>query len=289
MCTASTGRSPGAACPGPTRPTTPCSCRGATCSSWPRGCCGATCAGSRPWPWRRWTATRFPTPPPTSSPRVRPSSTPASAAPCACCCRTGACPRRRCCAAGGGCRWGTPSRACGPPAAGTAGRAISAASAAAPSPPPACPTRRPTTGATMYSVTRELSFCYGHRLLNYDGKCRHLHGHNGRAVLTLAAPTLDRLGMVADFSTLKRVVGGWIDQALDHRMLLHKDDPVLPLLRQLGEPVFVLDANPTAENIARLIYDYAAGQGFPVVEVRLWETDSCFASYAAPGGQRPAD
>jgi 6-pyruvoyltetrahydropterin/6-carboxytetrahydropterin synthase len=131
----------------------------------------------------------------------------------------------------------------------------------------------------MYRVTREISFCYGHRLLNYDGKCRHLHGHNGRAVLTLAADRLDALGMVMDFSRIKKVVGAWIDERLDHKMLLHKDDPVLPFLRQQGEPVCVLDVNPTAENIARLIYDFAQGQGFPVVEVRLWETETCFASF----------
>jgi 6-pyruvoyltetrahydropterin/6-carboxytetrahydropterin synthase len=138
----------------------------------------------------------------------------------------------------------------------------------------------------MYRVTREITFCYGHRLLNYDGKCRHLHGHNGRAVLTLAAATLDGLGMVEDFTRLKRVVGGWIDETLDHKMLLHRDDPALPLLRQLGEPVYVLDVNPTAENIARLIFDYTAGQGFPVVEVGLWETEACHASYRpeAPRG-----
>ena len=134
----------------------------------------------------------------------------------------------------------------------------------------------------MFEVTRELRFCYGHRLLEYDGKCRHLHGHNGRAVITLASPTLDALGMVVDFSRLKRVVGGWIDEALDHKMLLHKDDPVLPLLRQQGEPVYVLDVNPTAENIARLIFEFTAAQGFPVVEVKLWETDTCYATYAAP-------
>jgi 6-pyruvoyltetrahydropterin/6-carboxytetrahydropterin synthase len=131
----------------------------------------------------------------------------------------------------------------------------------------------------MYRVTREIHFCYGHRLLNYDGKCRHLHGHNGRAVITLAAATLDRLGMVMDFSHIKRVVTSWIDETLDHKMLLHRDDPVLPFLREQGEPVYVLDVNPTAENIARLIYDFAAGQGFPVVEVQLWETEHCFATY----------
>ena len=46
----------------------------------------------------------------------------------------------------------------------------------------------------MFQVTREIRFCYGHRLLDYDGKCRHLHGHNGRAVITLASETLDPLG-----------------------------------------------------------------------------------------------
>jgi 6-pyruvoyltetrahydropterin/6-carboxytetrahydropterin synthase len=139
----------------------------------------------------------------------------------------------------------------------------------------------------MFSVTREISFCYGHRLLHYDGKCRHLHGHNGRAAITLAAPALDQLGMVMDFTRLKRVVGGWIDETLDHKMLLHRDDPVLPLLHQQGEPVVVLDVNPTAENIARLIFDQVAAAGFPVTEVRLWETDTCFATYAGPAGGGP--
>ena len=136
----------------------------------------------------------------------------------------------------------------------------------------------------MFKIEKEIHFCYGHRLLGYAGKCRHLHGHNGKAVITLEAPGLDRLGMVTDFSEVKRVVGKWIDDTLDHKMLLHRDDPVLPLLRQQGEPVHVLDVNPTAENIAKLIFDYAAGQGFPVVEVQLWETENCFASYTGSQG-----
>jgi len=134
----------------------------------------------------------------------------------------------------------------------------------------------------MFSVTRELTFCYGHRLLNYDGKCRHLHGHNGRAVLTLGGAGLDELGMVMDFSKLKQVVGAWIDEALDHKMLLHRDDPVLGYLQGQGEPVHVMDLNPTAENIAKLIFDYAISQGFPVLEVKLWETESCCATYTGP-------
>ena len=131
----------------------------------------------------------------------------------------------------------------------------------------------------MFQVTREIHFCYGHRLLNYDGKCRHLHGHNGRAIITLASEHLDSLGMVVDFSTIKRVVSQWIDANLDHRMILHRDDPILPTFKAQGEPYFLLDVNPTAENIAKLIYDFVAAQGFPVVEVKLWETDDSFATY----------
>ena len=131
----------------------------------------------------------------------------------------------------------------------------------------------------MFRVTREIHFCYGHRLLNYDGKCRHLHGHNGRAVITLEGPNLDDRGMLMDFSDLKRTVGRWIDDTLDHTMLLRQDDPVLPDLQKRGERVQVLDVNPTAENIAKLIFDYAKSQGFPVVEVKLWETENCFATY----------
>jgi 6-pyruvoyltetrahydropterin/6-carboxytetrahydropterin synthase len=134
----------------------------------------------------------------------------------------------------------------------------------------------------MYRISQEIDFCYGHRLLNYAGKCRHLHGHNGRAVVVLESDRLDERGMVVDFSDVKRTLGAWIHEHLDHRMLLRGDDPALAQLRALGEPVFVMDENPTAENIAKLLYDQAAQSGFPVVEVSLWETRRSCATYRRP-------
>jgi 6-pyruvoyltetrahydropterin/6-carboxytetrahydropterin synthase len=131
----------------------------------------------------------------------------------------------------------------------------------------------------MFRVSREIDFCYGHRLLNYDGRCKYLHGHNGRAIITIESVTLDERGMVLDFSDIKDVVSTWIDEKLDHRMLLHKTDPVVPLLQKMGEPLFLMDENPTAENIARLIFDFTASRGFPIVECQLWETPRCFATY----------
>ncbi len=135
----------------------------------------------------------------------------------------------------------------------------------------------------MFRVTREIDFCYGHRLLNYDGKCRHLHGHNGRAVIVIESDRLDARGMVLDFSDIKRVVSQWIEDNLDHRMILHRDDPAREMLEKLGEPLYLVDENPTAENIARLIFEYTASQGFPIVEAHLWETPRCFATYRGPG------
>jgi len=132
----------------------------------------------------------------------------------------------------------------------------------------------------MYRVTREIAFCYGHRLINYRGKCQHLHGHNGRAIITLEGPTLDERGMLVDFTDIKREVQRWIDENLDHNMLLCRDDPILPVLRSHGERVFVMDQNPTAENIARLIFDQASASGLPVVEVVVWETEKCHAAYS---------
>ncbi len=131
----------------------------------------------------------------------------------------------------------------------------------------------------MYQVAREIEFCYGHRLLNYPGKCRHLHGHNGIAIITLQAETLDDRGMLVDFGDIKQTVQLWVDENLDHNMILCKDDPIVPVLESLGERHFLMDSNPTAENIARLIFERALSEGLPVVKVQLWETANCNASY----------
>lgn len=133
----------------------------------------------------------------------------------------------------------------------------------------------------MFAVTRIIHFCYGHRLLGYAGKCRHPHGHNGRVEITLRSRKLDRLGMVMDLEEIKAKISRWIDAELDHKMILHRKDPLVALLKKLAEPVVVLDDNPTAENIARHIFAYARKQGLPVASVRLWETVNSHADCSA--------
>ena len=131
-------------------------------------------------------------------------------------------------------------------------------------------------------MTQELSFCYGHRLLDHPGKCVRLHGHNGVARIALRARSLDAQGMVADFDVIERSVRGWLDETLDHRLLLHRDDPVCAALRAAGEAFVALDFAPTAENLARMIFEQVQRAGFPVVEVQLVEQQGSIAAYA-PG------
>ena len=134
--------------------------------------------------------------------------------------------------------------------------------------------------AAMYSVTKKIEFCYGHRLLDYDGICKHPHGHNAVAEIEVHTGALDTRNMVCDFSDIKRVVKGWIDTHLDHQMILRRDDPLVAPLEALGEPVYLVDSNPTVEHIAKIIFDQTSARGFPVVRVTVWETPSSFASYS---------
>ena len=98
----------------------------------------------------------------------------------------------------------------------------------------------------MYRVTKEIHFCYGHRLLNYEGKCRNFHGHNGKVEIEISATQLDARGMVRNFNEIKAILQTWIDEQLDHRMILHENDPLRVSLEKAGEPLFITKTNPTA-------------------------------------------
>lgn len=147
------------------------------------------------------------------------------------------------------------------------------------------------------TITRRLEFDAGHRLLHHEGKCRHLHGHRYVAEIEVSAAGLDAMGRVIDFACVKTEVGGWIDREWDHNMILNPADPVMQLFdenNELGERTFQAlhgrgiytmprGQNPTAENLAVVLYDVASKllspHGVEVVRVRLYETPNCSATY----------
>lgn len=131
----------------------------------------------------------------------------------------------------------------------------------------------------MFTISKTFSFCYGHRLLNDPGRCRHIHGHTARATLVLGARELDERGMVLHFDRLKETIGKWIEDNFDHTLLLVKGDPVVTILEKAGEKFRTLPLNPTAENLARIIFETAKGFGLPVTNVEVWESETSKAAF----------
>jgi len=137
----------------------------------------------------------------------------------------------------------------------------------------------------MISVTREHEICAGHRVMGHEGKCKNIHGHNYKFVMTLATDKLDSIGRVIDFSVIKNLLCNWLEKEWDHKMILKLDDPLAyTLLVYYKQPVYRIPLNPTAENLAQYFADdivpgLLLGTGVSLVEVTVWETSKCYATY----------
>lgn len=137
---------------------------------------------------------------------------------------------------------------------------------------------------TQLSLVRQLSFCAGHRLLGHEGKCAFCHGHNYRVDLEVTSDTVDAVGRLIDFSVLKRLFQGWLDEHWDHGFLLHEKDENAQAAFRLLTPTkwFTLPYNPTAENMARYLLEVVAEELLRETPVRatritVWETDESYA------------
>ncbi len=142
----------------------------------------------------------------------------------------------------------------------------------------------------MTTAVRKISFCAGHRVWRHEDRCAHLHGHNYIAFLHATAEQLDDLGRVIDFRVLKERLGGWIDEHWDHGFICHRDDAEARAAMSAipGQKTFLLDGNPTTENLAaHLLHvvgpEQLAGTGVRLVRVVLWETENCYAEVAVEG------
>ena len=131
-------------------------------------------------------------------------------------------------------------------------------------------------------VTKEVTWDMAHRLDGYNGPCRNLHGHTYKLQVTLSGRADASTGFVMDFNELKGVLDK-IKSRFDHKCVLDgnsKDDAIIAnALRETGCEFVMLAYKPTAENMARDIYDTIARDfpGLVVESVKLWETPTSFA------------
>jgi 6-pyruvoyltetrahydropterin/6-carboxytetrahydropterin synthase len=134
----------------------------------------------------------------------------------------------------------------------------------------------------MLTVTVRFDFDAAHRIVGHKGRCRHIHGHTYKAEVTVAAPALNSLDMVEDFSILKGLIGNWITFNWDHNLLLNRDDPQAKHLNMTEErQPFFFHANPTAEVMAQFLFDKSQEllpSPLRVLSVHLYESEKTFAS-----------
>lgn len=120
----------------------------------------------------------------------------------------------------------------------------------------------------MYQITIETHFSSAHRLIQYNGECERLHGHNWKVFVSVSSEILDNLGMVMDFKVLKDKTKALISK-LDHQYLNE-----IPPFNEI---------NPTTENISKYLFDELSKvintESIKVSRVDVWESPTCFASY----------
>lgn len=121
----------------------------------------------------------------------------------------------------------------------------------------------------MFELTAIVDFEAAHSIRDYPGKCSRIHGHNWKVEISVAGSKLDQLGMLIDFRDLKGEVTAVL-AALDHYYL--------------NEVVPFTDVNPTAEHIARHIYDTLAqrplfSNDLSLSSIKVWESLNSAALY----------
>jgi 6-pyruvoyltetrahydropterin/6-carboxytetrahydropterin synthase len=146
---------------------------------------------------------------------------------------------------------------------------------------------------------RQVKFCAGHRLLGHEGKCANLHGHNYVVEFHITGREFDELGRVVDFQVINHLFKGWIDENWDHGFLIWtKDEDAIRALRQVSpNRVYELPYNPTAENMARYLFQQIApvliatvkGYDLHCTKVVVWETENAFAEVSADESRVQAD
>jgi len=120
----------------------------------------------------------------------------------------------------------------------------------------------------MYHLTVHTHFAAAHNLINYQGECENLHGHNWKVEVTVGVRELDRAGLGIDFKILKAETSKILDR-LDHKYL----NDVEPFREK----------SPSSENIARYLFELLSAElndgNAKVERVNVWESDYACASY----------
>ena len=135
----------------------------------------------------------------------------------------------------------------------------------------------------MIECSRIIEFDAAHRVVGHENKCKYLHGHRYKIIISFASENLDKLGRVIDFGSVKSILGEWIDNNWDHNAILWKEDKLLGsnIASVTNQKIYYLDNNPTAENMAQYLLNVICPKLFEdsykmIYSITLYETPNCF-------------
>ncbi len=136
--------------------------------------------------------------------------------------------------------------------------------------------------------SRRFTFDAGHRIIGHKGKCSFLHGHRYVCEATFAADQINELGMIIDFGTIKEQLGTWINENLDHNLILSNQDKSLArsVTNCTKQRIYTLHANPTSENIALHLLNEVCPKLFAsihvtCIKIKLYESENSFVEVSS--------
>ncbi len=138
-------------------------------------------------------------------------------------------------------------------------------------------------------ISKEFRWEMAHALWNYDGLCKHIHGHSYVLVVTIKGEinnevTSSKNGMVYDFGDLKKIVNENIVNVYDHSLVINKASNIegIDMNNQAFQRLHRLPFQPTAENLilmfANIIKSKLPGK-IVLNSLRLYETANSFAEW----------
>lgn len=129
----------------------------------------------------------------------------------------------------------------------------------------------------MHLITSESSFDAAHFLTNYEGKCKNIHGHRWRVVVTIKGELTN--GMLVDFGDFKKDIKELCDY-FDHSFIVEKGSLDKKLFDLLNEQFVlrVVEFRTTAENFSKYIFEEMSKK-YSVKEVCVYETPNNCARY----------
>lgn len=133
----------------------------------------------------------------------------------------------------------------------------------------------------MRTITKEIKRDMAHRLPNYQWKCFNVHWHTYKMLITLSGKEVQKEWsqewMLRDFWLLKPIKER-IDENRDHTYVWVWDDEVFLFLQDRGYKTYKMENAPTAENMAKFIYDMFRKK-FPIESITIYETPTSFSTY----------